>query len=177
MDKWKLNNRIVYDADDPPGDPPPPVADKKDDDSPPATIPYDRFKEVNEEKTTLRKQLDDILKAQKDAEDKKLQDEKKWQELAESKDKELKAKEAELLRVKIAAQKNLPIDLIDRLKGETEEEISADADKLLEFIKSDESPGNPGKKKGGSSTVLDIKNMSPKEIREHKEELMKQIRG
>lgn len=41
---------------------------------------------------------------------------------------------AENLRLKVAAAKKLPAELIDRLKGGTQEEMEADADKLLEVF-------------------------------------------
>lgn len=42
---------------------------------------------------------------------------------------------SENLRLRIAIEKNLPADLVDRLQGGSEEELVADADKLLELFK------------------------------------------
>lgn len=42
--------------------------------------------------------------------------------------------ERQALRSRIALQKALPADLADRLQGETEEELLADADKLLALV-------------------------------------------
>lgn len=42
---------------------------------------------------------------------------------------------AENLRLRVALDKSLPADLVDRLRGDTREEIEADADKLLELVK------------------------------------------
>ena len=39
------------------------------------------------------------------------------------------------LRLRVALEKKLPSDLIDRLQGATQEELEADADKLLELVK------------------------------------------
>lgn len=50
------------------------------------------------------------------------------------KDDRIKALEAENLRIRIGARHGLPDTLIDRLKGDTEEEILADAEKLLELV-------------------------------------------
>lgn len=47
------------------------------------------------------------------------------------------------LRTKIAYQKGLPIDLADRLVGDDEESITADADRLVSFIKPNEPPVPP----------------------------------
>lgn len=140
----------------------------------PDPVPYDRFKEVNDKAATLEKELQKIKEKEKQDADKKLADEKKWEELAKSKDVELKEKESELARLRIAAKKGIPVDLIDRLKGTTEEEIEADADKLLEFLKVDDSRGVPPHKKGGSNTRLDISSMTPEEIRKNSKEIVSQ---
>ena len=42
--------------------------------------------------------------------------------------------ETDSVRTRIAAKYNLPIELADRLTGETEEELKADAEKLSQFI-------------------------------------------
>ena len=41
---------------------------------------------------------------------------------------------AENLRLRVAIEKKLPAELIDRLRGGTQEEMAADADKLLELV-------------------------------------------
>ncbi len=46
----------------------------------------------------------------------------------------LPALQSENARLRVAIEKNLPADLVDRLKGTTVEELSADADKLLSLI-------------------------------------------
>jgi len=56
-------------------------------------IPYNRFKEVIEEKNKLKAQLEQILKQQKEAEEKELAEQKKWQELYEKTKAELEQKE------------------------------------------------------------------------------------
>lgn len=52
----------------------------------------------------------------------------------DQKDSRIKALEAENMRIRIGARHGLPDELIDRLKGDTEEEILADAEKLLGFV-------------------------------------------
>jgi regulator of replication initiation timing len=42
---------------------------------------------------------------------------------------------SENAKLRVALQKNLPADLIDRLRGNTQEELQADADKLLSLVK------------------------------------------
>lgn len=140
----------------------------------PDPVPYSRFKEVNDELGRLKTQIDEIEKKKKQDADQKLADEKKWEDLAKQKDLDLKTKEAELLRLRVAAKKRVPVDLIDRLKGSTEAEIEADADILLGFLKEDEAPGIPPHKKGGSNTKFDLANMSPEEIRKNASAILSQ---
>ncbi len=65
--------------------------------------------------------------------------------------------EAELLRLKVAQKKNLPPELAERLRGETEEELEEDAERLSELVK----PGKPsvdtdaGKGKAASEAPTD----------------------
>lgn len=42
--------------------------------------------------------------------------------------------EKQAMRYRVAASKGVSADLVDRLQGDTEEELSADADKLLELV-------------------------------------------
>lgn len=82
-----------------------------------------KFDEVEEQnKTEQQKVLDRAEKAEKRA--------------AEA---EARAKAAEVasLRAKVASAKRLPAELVDRLRGETEEEIAKDADALLKSIGGD----------------------------------------
>lgn len=158
---------------DPPKDPPkePPQSPPKEPE--PKTIPYDRFKEVNDLKIKAEEELQKIKDGQKAADEKKLQDENKWKELYEKEKTEKASKELELLRLRVAAEKGVPADLVDRLVGATKEELEADADKLLTFVKPG-SPGIPPHNKGGGATRLDIKTMSPEEIRKNSEALFNQ---
>lgn len=43
---------------------------------------------------------------------------------------------AENLRLRVALQKKVPAELIDRLRGDTKEDLEADADQLLDLVKS-----------------------------------------
>jgi len=185
MDFTRSNNRIFFAPDDPPagGDKPDQKTDTKpepkSDPEPQAqTVPYDRFKEVNEEKKILEQKLADIEKKQKDADETALKDQNKFKELYEQKEKELAETKKETLRLKVAARKNLPVELIDRLKGETEEELEADADKLLEFVTVDEQGhGVPPRKKGSQPLTLDVHKMTPQEIRDNASKIIDQNRG
>lgn len=59
--------------------------------------------------------------------------------------------EAELMRLRVASKKNLPTDLAERLRGETEEELEADADRLSELVKTDKPSVDTDAGKGQSS--------------------------
>jgi hypothetical protein len=56
-----------------------------------------------------------------------------------------KAKEIEVLRVKIASEKGISVELADRLRGNTEEELRADAEAMSAFL----APANPEPPRGG----------------------------
>ncbi|MFZ9392591.1 MAG: hypothetical protein ACO28P_01425 [Ilumatobacteraceae bacterium] len=60
----------------------------------------------------------------------------------------------EMLRLRVAQEKNLPKSLIDRLRGDTEEEMMADADALLEGISSVAKP-KPSPQATGAGVVGD----------------------
>lgn len=77
----------------------------------------------------IRKQnseAENLRKRAKEAEDKAAS--------IDEKDTRIKALEAENLRIRVGAKHGLPEELIERLRGETEEEILADAEKLLAFV-------------------------------------------
>lgn len=139
-------------------------------------IPHDRFREVSEKAKALEDQLKAITDAQKKADEDKLKEENKWKDLYEKTENEKKEKEKELLRLQVASKKDLPGDLVEFLKGETEQELEASADKLLTYAKTG-SPGVPPRKPGGANTPLDIKTMTPEEIRKNAPDLMKQARA
>lgn len=181
MNMLKLNN-LLYDTDDPPGDPQTQDAKPKTDDQDSTddldkvktSIPYERWKPIYDESKKLKERIEAIENAQKDAQEKALKEQNKWQELYQQKEKEAAEREKEIIKLKVARRKDLPGDLVDRLVGETEQELEADADKLLEYVKTGEPPGTPPRKKGGQPDVLDFKTMTPEEIRKNAEKLLKQ---
>lgn len=150
---------------------PPPAADPQTE---PGPIPYARFKEVNEGYQTVKAQLAKLEEAQKKATEAKLVEEGKTKELLTAREQELATEKAARLRDRIALKKGLSgdlADLADRLKGSTEEELEADADRLLALIKpkGDSTPPPPGVPPGGGGKPgqrINVANMSPKEIRE-----------
>jgi hypothetical protein len=63
---------------------------------------------------------------------------------------ELEPTKAENLRLRVALDKKLPTELIDRLKGSTKEELEADADQLLQLVGSPRG-GHDGGPRGRSA--------------------------
>lgn len=150
----------------------------------PGPVPYDRFTEIVGQKNDITKQRDDLQawKNDREAADKKakedrLAEEGKLQELLDEREKELEAERTTNTRQRVAMQKGIPAELVDRLTGDTEEKIAADADKLLAFIKPQTGPGVPPLSRGGTPTTLDISKMSMEEVRKHSAELSKQALG
>lgn len=105
-----------------------------------------------------KKALDAERKARRDAERRASAAEKKAQEfeerdLTEQQKLEKRAQDAEAevgptkvenLRLRVALDKKLPAELVDRLKGNTKEEIETDAEELLKLVKAN-----------GSTTTFD----------------------
>lgn len=92
--------------------------------------PADDYEELKKEKAALEKKVSD-LEGTLTATNEKYADVDTT--LAE-KDKLLKNYETTNLKFKIANQAGIPLDLAERLSGETEDEIKADAEKLSEFV-------------------------------------------
>ena len=154
----------------PPADPPPaptpalpPPAPPAD---PPGPVPYDRFKEVNDQLKALQAKQAKIEAAQKAADDKLAADKGEWEKLAKQHEAELKAERTARLRLEVAGRKGIPVDLVDRLKGETAEDMEKDADSLLAFLKPQGPPGvPPPAKRPGAPVETDLSKMTPEEIR------------
>lgn len=116
---------------------------KPTDDKPRAEIPPEvekALKKANKEAETLRLQL-------KEYEDSKKSEEQKLTEAKAAAEKEAAEAKLDYLRLKVGTSKGLPAAVAERLRGETEEEMAEDADRLLELIK----PGSPsGSADGGN---------------------------
>ena len=84
------------------------------------------YEELKNEKATLEQQLNELQQslASKDEQLKSVEDLKKEVETYKLKE----------LKTSIAIQAGLPLELAGRLSGETEEEIKADAEKLVDLI-------------------------------------------
>jgi hypothetical protein len=88
------------------------------------------------ENAAKAKQFDELLESQK-SEAQKLADR------AAQAEAERDAAKLEALRVKVGAAKKLPADVVDLLKGDTEEELAAHADRLAEHFKASVRPSGP----------------------------------
>lgn len=140
----------------------------------PGPVPYDRFAKVNDEAKQLKARLAELEAADKQRKEAELTELQKWQKTAAEHEAALKAERLNNAKLKIAAQKGLPADLVDFLQGDSEEAITATADRLLQFVaKPAPAPGVPPSR-GGQPARLDINSMTPEEIRKHKAALYKQ---
>lgn len=91
------------------------------------------------------------------------------------------ANEAERLRlaIKVAGELNLPPQLVDRLQGSTEDEMKADAENLLQLVRSNQPRGPgipPAPRQGQPATFTRAQLQDAKFVREHKDEIMQAAR-
>lgn len=144
----------------------------------PGPVPYERFKEVNETAKQLQARLAKFEADQKAQQEKLLKEQQNYQKLFEEREAELTKERLINARLRVATTKGLPPDLIDRLHGGTEEELAADADKLLALFKPavDPAPKAPGvpPSRGSKPAKLDITGMTPEEIRKNRHQLWQQ---
>lgn len=83
----------------------------------------------------------DEWKARLDAiEAEKLSDIEKAQKAANEATQRAADLERAALRYRVAVEKGVPASLVDRLRGDTEDEVAADADSLLELVNAPRSP-------------------------------------
>jgi len=85
---------------------------------------------------------------------------------SDEKDTRIKALEAENLRIRIGAKHGLPDELIDRLKGDTEEDILADAEKLLAVMAGKKPPTDRPKARlrGGTDPDEEPEETDPRKL-------------
>lgn len=123
------------------------------------TIPYTRFKEVNDKYRELQKRMDDIEAAKKQAEIDSKKEEGKWKELYTGLEEQLAQERAaneqlkfDSLRRGIAREHGHEY-LWDRLRGETEEELIADLQSLIASMPSPQAPSTNGAAGSGARTA------------------------
>lgn len=96
------------------------------------------------ERDALKAQLDEIEKAN-------MTELEKAQRSAQEAQAELDRIRSQSLRQQVALSKGVPAELVDRLRGDTEDELNADAEALLALIGAPRSP-KPDPSQGGSGT-------------------------
>jgi hypothetical protein len=127
-----------------------PAEAQNTDERPPETwdqvFEHPRFKKLLERAKTAESQIAEFEKARKAAEEESLTEQQRWQELAEKREQELAEAQRQVeeitisaMRTRIAAKMGLPEALAERLRGDTEDEITADAKALQKLI-----PNNGG---------------------------------
>ena len=81
------------------------------------------------------------------------------QAAASEAEKRAAAAETAMLRYRVAATKQLPADLVDRLRGDTEEEMLADADTLLKLVKPAAPKPDPTQGARGAGSGVDMNSL------------------
>ena len=107
--------------------------------------------DARKENASWRKKLRAQEEAQKEAQEAKLAEDKKWEELAKLKEAELTGLKARVeaetlhgLRLEVAMRTGLPVKFADRLQGSSQEELEADAAEILALLpKSADTPKPP----------------------------------
>jgi hypothetical protein len=154
-------------SDPAPNTPPaqPPVAPPADPVTPPAlapgeqAVPYARFKEVNDKYTALKGQVT-ALTGEKEQQ---TQAQQTLEQRLAAIEAQYNTERAARQRLQVASAKKLPAELADRLVGSTEDELSADADRLLAFLKPAAGPGVPlTSGGGGAKPTLDLSQDDPR---------------
>lgn len=104
-------------------------------------IPKSRFDELNRELKALKAQLETEAKAKEAAEAQRLKEQGEWKSLAEKYMAELdaakqqaRALELANMRRDVAQKLGIPAALVDRLQGETPEEMEADGKAIMEAL-------------------------------------------
>lgn len=152
----------------PPAATTPPVTEEKFPASWEEVFKHPRFKELNTRAQTAEQRIKEIETKEKEANDKALAEQNKWKELYENAQKDLSKEKVNNIRLKVASSKGLPVELVERLRGETEEELATDADGLLALMKIEpQSKGLAPARRTGSAASLDLlTETDPAKIRE-----------
>jgi len=114
-------------------------------------IPKSRFDEVNQQLKQLRAEQEKAQREREAAEQQRLEEQNEFKALYEKERQkretamaEMKALQLKSMRRSIAADVGLPNGLADRLQGETEDEIKADAEALLKTLPKPAAPNLDG---------------------------------
>lgn len=113
------------------------------------TISLDEARKLRSEAASLRKRLKDAEDAAQAAADADAKAKGEWEKIAQKRQEELDALKAQLAdrdlrdrKAAIAKAAKLPDDMADRLRGETDEELEADAKELAKHLRTQDAPEN-----------------------------------
>jgi hypothetical protein len=129
-----------------------PTTDAPETDAPPAPTSDDltKLREALEKERNLRKETEKVAKANADAarrlaelDESAKTETQKLAERAEAAERALPGLQVENTRLRVALEKGIPASAVDRLRGETPEEIAADADVLLGMLTQPTAPRPP----------------------------------
>lgn len=125
-------------------------------------VPYTRFKQVNDQLSSLREQLQQITGERDQATGATQSLEQRLATLESERDQA----RAQAQRLQVATSKRLPAELAERLRGDTPEELAADADRLLALLKPiADGPGVPPPSGGRPAGKFDPRGKTAAEIR------------
>lgn len=131
----------------------------------PEPVPYERFKEVNDNAKLLATQIADLQQQLKDKEEAGKTDLEKLQGQVADLTGKWETAQTKALRLEVAQRQGIPVELVDRLQGSTVEELTQDAERIKAYLKPAEGPGATPPPRGGNASVFSLENKSPDEIR------------
>lgn len=134
----------------------------------PGPIPYDRFKQVNDELRALKAASEKQQREQQAAAEAQLKEQGKYKELLEQRERELAELKSREVRSRVATAAGIPAELAERLRGATEAELAEDAKALKALLGTAAKPATPGIPPSGgtSGERVSLKDMTPAQIRE-----------
>ena len=146
------------------------------------SIPYDRFKQVNDEKNALKSKLDEFISAQEASKKKKLEEEGRYKELLEKADSEIN--ELKTYKEKFDQyENNRRESLLSNVPEDEREKLSSLDLDTLEYVvtkvQNTTEPANPSHIPGANRNVnkpnfqKDWSNLSDKEKKENWSDILK----
>lgn len=106
-----------------------------------------KWEQRSKENATAAQRLAELEEAQKT-------EAQKLAERAEAAERDLAAVRLESLRTRVAITKGVPAELVDRLRGDTEDDLTEDADRLLALLQPGKPRGDVAQGPRGESAVL-----------------------
>jgi len=100
-----------------------------------SSIPYERFKKVNEEKKALAEQVAEFKRLQDEAQKKKLEEEGKYKELLELKEKELADLNSNIEKERATRKRD---NLLNKINLKAQERGAIDFEDIKKFLNIDE---------------------------------------